>query len=439
MTRLVYCIPVILLSLFYSSKIGEENILGLVVRDHTETRSGDITLKSLPVLKAGDIASDAKMIDADAFSDFFNGVAILQKGAAYAIINSKGEFVLPYTTDYRFGIKAQHGIGLFNVSKPGVTTNGFGIMNYKGEFLPVLGPQFTEDGKYANISWPKNSGDKSKYIYVDADFNKFSIEKQWKDVSEGLGTVNVNGKYGYKNKLDQYVIKPIYDYAGPFSEGIAVVGSRDNFGTMKYGLIDLGGKEITPLMFSTKPKDFSGGLIQVFPKDKSDFVYAYFDKRGQMVINHTSEDIKKYLGFTEFKNGFSSNSKYVMDITGKIVEEKEFLSSYGITGKLCRLELKKTNMPGKLIFSENKVVSGNYNRTMFGFIDLEKKKVVESAFIHSTDHNPFYVLNFDPVSKLAYAQVVLGRDANGKDQIREGFINEDGIFVIVKNTGGSKW
>jgi len=439
MTRLVYCIPVILLSLFYSSGIEDENTLGPLVHNPTETQSVDITLNIVPALKAGDVAPDAKIIDADVFSDFFNGVAILQKGAAYAIINSKGEFVLPYTTDYRFSIKQQHGMGLFNVSKPGVTTNGVGIMNYKGEFLPVVGPQFTKDGKYANISRPKNSGDKSKYVYVDADYNKFSIEKEWMDVYEGLGTVNVNGKYGYKNKLDQYVVKPIYDYAGPFSEGVAVVGGRDNFGQIKYGLIDAGGKEITPLMFSTIPRNFSGGLAQVFPKDKSEFVYAYFNKKGEMAIKHTAEDIKKYLGFTEFNNGFSSNSKYVMDVTGKIVEEEEFLSGYGITGKLCRLDLKKMNTLGKLAFSENKVVSGNYNRTMFGFIDLEKKKVIEAAFIHSTDHSPFHVFNFDPVSKLSYAQVVLGRGANGKDQIREGFINEDGIFVIVKDTGGSKW
>lgn len=410
MSRLVYCIPVIFLSLFYSSEIGVENPFRLGGRDQTKPRTVlGIKLNSVYTLKAGDIAPDAKIIDADVFTDFFNGVAILQKGNAYAIINRKGEFVLPYTTEYRFTIKQQHGVGLFNVWKPGVSSNGFGIMNYKGEFLPVLGPKFTEDGKYANISWPKNSADKSKYIYVDADFNKFSIEKEWKNVSEGLGTVNINGKYGYKNKQDQYVIKPIYEYAGPFSEGIAVVGNRDTFGAMKYGFIDLDGKEITPLMFSTKPKEFSGGLAQVFPKDKSDFVYAFFDKKGQVAIKHTSEDIKKYPGFPEFKNGFSSNTKYVMDVTGKIVEETEFLSNYGITGKSCRLDLKKTNSQGKLIFSENKVVSGNYNRTMFGFIDLEKKKVVESAFVHSTEHNPFYAINFDPVSKLSYAQVVMER------------------------------
>ena len=42
--------------------------------------------------------------------------------------------------------------------------------------------------------------------------------------SEGLAAVRVGAKYGYIDKQGKIVIKPQLDCAGPFSEGLAVKG-----------------------------------------------------------------------------------------------------------------------------------------------------------------------------------------------------------------------
>ncbi len=45
---------------------------------------------------------------------------------------------------------------------------------------------------------------------------------------------------------------------------------------------------------------------------------------------------------------------------------------------------------------------------------------------------------FDPVSHLALAKIPLGRDDKNVPVFREGYINEDGLFVLTKGTG-AKW
>ena len=70
-----------------------------------------------------------------------------------------------------------------------------------------------------------------------------------------------------------------------------------------------------------------------------------------------------------------------------------------------------------------------------GFIDIKRKKAVEAAFeVHGIAREPV----FDPVSGLALVKLRLGKDNRGATIYREGYINEDGVFMIVKGEK-SKW
>lgn len=63
--------------------------------------------------------------------------------------------------------------------------------------------------------------------------------------------IEVNGKYGYINKKGEEVIKPQYDYAGDFSEGLApVCNNIDKEGHQKCGYINNLGKIQIPLRYS---------------------------------------------------------------------------------------------------------------------------------------------------------------------------------------------
>lgn len=67
-----------------------------------------------------------------------------------------------------------------------------------------------------------------------------------------------------------------------------------------------------------------------------------------------------------------------------------------------------------------------------GSLNLTTGKVVDAAFdFNKTD------LYFDPVAKLAYARVCIGKDTHNVLVYREGYINEDGLFVIVKAPGST--
>ncbi|WP_065220348.1 MULTISPECIES: WG repeat-containing protein [Butyricimonas] len=60
---------------------------------------------------------------------------------------------------------------------------------------------------------------------------------------EGLALVYTsNGKYGYVDTRGEMVIKPVYDYAADFSEGLAVVGVAGGEGQLAYRVIDKRGE-----------------------------------------------------------------------------------------------------------------------------------------------------------------------------------------------------
>ena len=76
--------------------------------------------------------------------------------------------------------------------------------------------------------------------------------------SEGLASVNVNGKWGYVDKIGQYAIPPTFDSAMPFCGGVATVETfheieattptpgncRGKLLKGKHGIIDHSGKYI---------------------------------------------------------------------------------------------------------------------------------------------------------------------------------------------------
>lgn len=71
------------------------------------------------------------------------------------------------------------------------------------------------------------------------------------DFSEGLAAVSApdaNGqtKFGYIDKTGKIVIEPKYDYAFPFSDGLAQVAiqSGGTYGILRTGYIDSSGKYI---------------------------------------------------------------------------------------------------------------------------------------------------------------------------------------------------
>jgi hypothetical protein len=106
-------------------------------------------------------------------------------------------------------------------------------------------------------------------------------------------------KYGYADEKGNIVIKPQFDKAQNFSEGLAAVCFKENY-IEKWGFIDLTGKLVIPATYKLKPGRFSEGLAAVrIGESESDYEMAYIDKTGKRVIEN------KPWNLNEFHNGYA--------------------------------------------------------------------------------------------------------------------------------------
>lgn len=77
--------------------------------------------------------------------------------------------------------------------------------------------------------------------------------------SDGVLLLSKDGLYGYYSLEGDWIAQPIYSYARPFVQGLAVLGSED--GTV--GMIDTKGNIVLPFVY-TSIEDISSGLIVTY-------------------------------------------------------------------------------------------------------------------------------------------------------------------------------
>jgi uncharacterized membrane protein YhaH (DUF805 family) len=118
------------------------------------------------------------------------------------------------------------------------------------------------------------------------------------DFSEGLAEVKLGNKWGFIDKQGNLVIQPIYDEVSDFNEGLARVRFGD-FLKGKYGFIDKKGNLVIQPIYS-RTMVFSEGLAAVSYDEFSsaeDFLLAkmgFIDKQGNLVIQPTYRGIKPF-------------------------------------------------------------------------------------------------------------------------------------------------
>lgn len=394
--------------------------------------------------KAGTSIPDVKLLDVDQIQPFNSGVAVVIKGSSYALINAKGETVIPFNTYGALSTNmanAQYAFftnGLIRYRT--MDQQQWGYMNPEGKIIAkgVLS-DLTENKRYLRL----NNSDHST-TYTTPEGKTYTHPASVDDIVDGIGIVRKtvdNGNrniYGYKKLTGETLTAVIFDEAYPFSDGMAMVGKKNEFGEMKYGFINRLGQQAIPFSFSVKPSNFTSGFARVEPKDKAEFEYAFINKSGQIKLKQTRSDITQFGSFERFTNyGFAYSAKYIMDTTFKMTSKKSFFASYGIPEDSWFVQ-EPNYMEGetnaKLFFSTRGVNSSSTTYPLVGFINLGTKKVVMPTF----DLLNQSFIYFDPVSHLALAKAPLGRDNKNIPVFREGYINEDGLFVMIKGKG-SQW
>jgi len=106
----------------------------------------------------------------------------------------------------------------------------------------------------------------------------------------GLYPLSVHDKRGYIDRVGDWVIQPQFDYAGPFSEGLATVAvseSHDvnNRAQVICSVIDPTGKVVITLQPGQFPHGFSGGVVKmdVYADGTTGSVTAYIDTTGKVI------------------------------------------------------------------------------------------------------------------------------------------------------------
>ncbi len=95
-------------------------------------------------------------------------------------------------------------------------------------------------------------------ILVSAEGAKFAIPQGYSLVSysDGVLLLEKEGKYGYLDYTGKWIAQPIYTYARPFMEGLAVVGFEGG----RKCVIDTTGDVVIPFYYN-EITDLSGGLM----------------------------------------------------------------------------------------------------------------------------------------------------------------------------------
>ena len=226
---------------------------------------------------SGKVKIKANFSYAYSFIDGLAAVCIEQK---CGFINKAGDFVIE--PKYRVTHPFREGLAL-----AGLEYLIIGFVNKSGEM--VIEPQF---GNMAGAGFSEGLSvvayPHGKFGYINTE-GGILIPMQFEfaqPFSEGLAAVRVDSKWGYIDKTGKFVIEPQFLGAGPFSEGLAAVGNdflratrpREGEPTAASGFIDKQGKMVFSLPFDTATR-FVNGISQVRVDDK----LGYIDKTGKYI------------------------------------------------------------------------------------------------------------------------------------------------------------
>lgn len=234
---------------------------------------------------------------------FSEGLAGVEKNGKWGFIDKSGKLVINYQFDEVDGDGFNEGLAAV---KQG---DKWGFINRAGKF--EIKPQFE------GIALPFSGG----FAGIDIDYSSWAtIDRTGKIIAEG-GVWNrpfkddrilmyENGKFGFKDREDKIVIKPVYDYVNDFSEGLAAV-RRDNL----WGFVDIDGNEEIPLKY-TSVNDFQSGKALV---KKSTGEWTVIDTKGNELVNmgNSFNSLQNFeAGVAVFETGY----KYgLVDEAGKIL------------------------------------------------------------------------------------------------------------------------
>lgn len=443
---LAWCAPAVAQTKTIAQSVKE---LGSIFKKKKKDSAAATNTQAGAPTMAGTPAAGVKYINADQLYPFNAGAALVRKGSSAGLIDTAGNFIVPYNT-YNL-------TGIFVAGPDGYTVRYNGMYAYNninqnwGGFINSRGTVILKTGLNTGVTnltdnkrmlvTSNSSHNTVSYTYTAPDGKTYTLSQLLENINEGIGITRgkpgATGGISYR-RLTGETVAGGFDDAAPFSNGMACVGKKDAYGELKYGFINTQGRLVIPFSFSVQPGNFMGGFARVQPKDKSAFEYAFINKRGEIVWKQTQQDVYKNGVFDHFTNyGLAFSEKAVMDTSFALIAKADFFRSFGLPADSWLVDAgsyTEGESNPKLVYSTRAARSPYTQMPVYGFINLATKTVVAPVF----DFLNVNGLYFDPVSHLAYAKVCTGRNNNNVPVFREGYINEAGQFVLLKGAA-AQW
>lgn len=283
-----------------------------------------------------------------------------------------------------------------------------------------------------------------------------------------------NGKWGYVDENNKYIIKPEYDSALNFSEcGLACVAKRDGSGSYKYGCIDRKGEMIIPIEYEYIDTFINVGDGGYIAKARIGEKCTYLDNTGtkitEKLYSSDSAEFEKDRCLVYYDDDADGIGLYgVIDKSGKEIIECRYvdLERSSINSGLLRaaiedefgdwkegyidengntvIEFKYEYADG---FGENEIapvaIEDDHKKLKYGFINKEGKTIIDYRY---DDAGSFHGRSLAPVAKydddgnMKYGFIdQAGRTViDFKYDMAESF-NEQGIAVVGISVGDDDW
>lgn len=425
---------------------------------------------------AGKITDKTKYIDCDKLFPFNKGAAIVKKGNAYALIDKDANFIVPFHRYETIHHSKEHNVtGIFSGTKSDQNRTNVYI-NYQGKEIITSstkeGLYFSENafGDFLVAENENQSHTRTSVVILNAEGKRYDLtldgiigsamgeKAQYAFTDSAIVYYSIENKrrlYGFKN-IDGSGVSPQFDYLGSFSYGVAFFGKKNEFGEMRYGVINRKGKIVFPAQFSGYPRKFNNGTVVLQAGSQADFDSAIINTNGEILYKNTNESKNKYGSFYEFQGAFSFTGQYMLDKQGNIYNQVDFLKSIGLPiGEHNKFQSGYFYIPvwpfgGSDNYERFTVASGKGfmgNKEFNGLYNSATGKVLlcrllsNSAGVNHLNWNGLdtYVF-FDKYSDLAHV-VLEGVEKDRYDKYIgiDGYINSNGEFAIIKTTKKSDW
>ena len=290
------------------------------------------------------------MITYDSTGNFHEGLARFKKDEKYGFIDKTGKEVIK--------VKYEE-VGSFHEGLAWFYKNGkYGFTDKTGK--EVIKAKYEEVRNFhEGLAYVKKDG---KSCYIDKT-GKEVIKVKYENVGdfhEGLAWFEEDENYGFMDKTGKKVTEAKYQDVGDFHEGLAWF-EEDG----KYGFIDKTGKEVIEAKYNSL-EDFHEGLAYFLKFEKSDHIFGFIDKNGNLYQANEVESLYVDNDMAIFDNKYLTKIKDL---------EKIFVCLATINGKEFKKEFKTQEKRDEYYNCLNAYIDGRTTRKEADIND--KKREIE--------------------------------------------------------------